>query len=205
MVRKKSGTGGLLNILNEKKKISSVRNSVPVMKLINTHKPKTRRELVDLIEYHYIYDCPCGIKSKGTVRDFGKNLYDAQLDYWGEYKFSLEECIRWEYDLFVTNSLKGAYMECKAEEFLGERLPLGFSVCGVDGVTDVNFRVDLEVKWYGFVVFGVQVKPVSYKGMGYGVKQVNRILNNQYQWEVRYLYYDDDGDFVNVDDVVGGL
>ena len=200
-----SNTGGLLNILNEKKRISSVRNSLPVMKLISIHKPKTKRELVELIEYHYYNDCPCGIKSKGTIEDFGKNLYDAQLDYWGEYKFTLQECIQWEYDLFVTNSLKGAYMENKAEETLTENLPVGFTVSDVSDVTDVNYRVDLEVKWFDSVIFGVQVKPVSYMNMDYTIKQTNVILNNRYSREVRYLYYNDDEEFINVDEVVGGL
>lgn len=200
-----SDTGGLLNILNEKKRISSVRNSLPVMKLISIHKPKTKSELVELIEYHYYNDCSCGIKSKGTVEDFGKNLYDAQLDYWGEYKFSLEECIQWEYDLFVTNSLKGAYMESKAEELLSEKLPVGFTVSDVSDVIDVNYRVDLEVKWFDSVIFGVQVKPVSYMNMDYAIKQTNVILNNRYSREVRYLYYNDDEEFINVDEVVGGL
>ena len=200
-----SDTGGLLNILNEKKRISSVRNSVPVMKLINIHKPKSRSELVELIEYHYLYDCPCGIKSKGTVEDFGRNLYDAQLDYWGEYKFSLEECIRWEYDLFITNSLKGAYMESKAVKSLSEKLPSGFTVSEVDNVTDVSYRVDLEVYWFDSLVFGVQVKPLSYVNMEYDVKQHNIVLNNRYSRDVRYLYYDDNEEFVNIDDVVGGL
>lgn len=200
-----ANTGGLLNILNEKKRISSVRNSVPVMKLINTHKPKTRSELVELIDYHYHHDCECGIKSKGTVEDFGRNLYNAQMDYWGENRFSLEECIQWEYDLFITNSLKGAYMESEAEKSLTEKLPFPFTVSEVNNVTDVNYRVDLEVKWFDLLVFGVQVKPQSYTHMGVDVKQTNITLNSKYPREVRYLYYNDDNEFVNLDEVVKGL
>ncbi len=183
-------------------RVSSVRNSLPVMKLINIHKPKSKGELVDLIEYHYYNDCSCGIKSKGTVEDFGRNLYDAQLKYWGEYKFSLEECVQWEYDLFVTNSLKGAYMEDKAEEILNESLPFGFSVSDVDNVTDVNYRVDLEIRYGNDVVCGVQVKPLSYVNMEYRVKETNILLNSKYPYEVQYLYYNDDEEFVNIDEVV---
>lgn len=197
-------TGGLLNVLNEKMRISSIHNSVPVMKLIKVHKPRTRRELKDLIEYHYTHKCDCGIRSKGTVEDFGRNLYDSQLKYWGEYKFSLEECIQWEYDLFITNSLKGAYMEGEAVRVLSDVLPSIFTVKGVTGCVDVNFRVDIEVRWCGFLVLGVQVKPESYDFMEDEVRCVNSILNSKYPVQVRYLYYDDEGVFLNVDDVVKG-
>lgn len=199
-----SDTGGLLNVLNEKMKISSVYNSVPVMKLIHKHKPKTKRELKDLIDYHYTHKCDCGIRSKGTVEDFGRKLYESQLEYWGEYKFSLKRCIQWEYDLFVTNSLKGAYMEGEAVKVLSDVLPSIFSVHEVNNIVDVNFRVDIEVKWCGFLVFGVQVKPESYDYMDDKVKNVNAVLNSKYPVNVRYLYYDSEGVFINVGEVVKG-
>ena len=120
---RKANTGGLLNLLNGKMGISAPYKSVPVIKLINTHKPKSYAELETLIEYHHLNDCPCGIKSQGSVYDFGKNLYDAQIPFWGEYKFTLEECIQWEYDLFIINSLKGNKMEDKAIVELRNKLP----------------------------------------------------------------------------------
>jgi len=42
-------TGGPLNELNGKMGISAADKSVPVMKLIRKHKPKSREELVQLI------------------------------------------------------------------------------------------------------------------------------------------------------------
>ena len=102
---RKANTGGLLNLLNGKMGISAPYKSVPVIKLINTHKPKSYDELEALIEYHHLNDCSCGIKSQGSVYDFGKNLYDAQIQYWGEHKFTLEECVQWEYDLFIIKIL----------------------------------------------------------------------------------------------------
>lgn len=106
-------TGGELNILNGKYGISAPDKSIPVMKLIKEHKPKSKEELVTLIKNHYLYRCDCGIKSKGTIEDFGRNLYVSQLSEWGKYKHSLEECINWEYNLFVVQSLKGNTMEKK--------------------------------------------------------------------------------------------
>jgi hypothetical protein len=94
-------TGGPLNELNGKMGISDPKKSVPVMKLIKEHNPKSKEALVQLIEYHKENDCYCGIKSQGSVRDFGINLYNSQIKYWNKIIFTLEECIQWEYDLFV--------------------------------------------------------------------------------------------------------
>ena len=77
-------TGGKLNFLNGKYGISAPNRSVPVMKLIREHKPKSPNELKKLIEEHFKNDCKCGIKSKGTVEDFGKNLYEAQKKRMGK-------------------------------------------------------------------------------------------------------------------------
>lgn len=198
-------TGGLLNLLNSKMRISSPVNSVPVIKLINTHNPKSYDELESLIEYHYHNDCPCGIKSKGSVRDFGCWLYDSQLEFFGDFWFSLEECIHWEYDLFVKNSLKGSVMENKAIESLRNLLPDIFSVCSSSGFVDEFYRVDVEVFREEVLLCGIQVKPFSYVFMSDDVKDVNVVLNSKYESDVFYLFYDDDGCFMNLDIVVADI
>lgn len=115
-------TGGPLNELNGKMGISAPFRSVPVMKLIRFHKPKTRDELYDLITFHCEEMCSCGIKSQGTIEDFGRNLYNAQDKFWGEKRFSLKECIQWEYDLFVSQSLKGNRIEKMAVKELSMKM-----------------------------------------------------------------------------------
>ena len=50
-------TGGPLNELNGKMGISAPFKSVPVMKLIRIHKPKTRDELYELIKFHFENNC----------------------------------------------------------------------------------------------------------------------------------------------------
>ncbi len=90
---KPNTTGGLLNTLNGKYGISSPTRSVPVMKLIRTHKPQSHKELSTLINSHVgsECECECGIKSKGTIKDFGTSLYNAQAKEWGEDRFTLDE------------------------------------------------------------------------------------------------------------------
>ena len=199
---KDADTGGELNFLNGRMGISSSENSVPVIKLINIHKPRSYEELESLIEFHYTHDCDCGVKSKGTVRDFGRNLYEAQLEVWGEYRFSLEDCIQWEYDLFIKNSLKGNLMEDKAVEELKSVLDVGFCVRNSSGFVDEFYRVDVEVFFDNVLVCGVQVKPFSYVFMGEDIHKVNVVLNSGYCVDVFYLFYDDDCFFMNLDIVV---
>ena len=189
-------TGGPLNELNGKMAISAPKNSVPVMKLIRFHQPKTRGELVELIKYHYLRDCGCGVKSRGTVYDFGKNLYRAQLKYWGEYRYSMQQCIQWEYDLFIVQSLKGDTLEKKAARLLAERLP-DFSIAEVNGYLDEELRIDLVVKNDDIDLCGIQVKPKTFMHMRSEVILFNRTANEKWGKPVFYLFYDEAGQFVN--------
>lgn len=194
-------TGGHLNELNGKMGISAPYRSVPVIDLIRNHSPKSRDELVDLIEYHYYNDCNCGIKSQGTVEDFGKNLHNAQKEYWGDFYFSLKECIEWEYDLFINQSLKGNYLEQRAKIVLNKKLP-DFSIEEAEGFYDEELRIDLLIKENGSDIAGIQVKPLSFREMRDGVIDFNYVANGKWDKPVLYLYYKDNEDFDNVDEVL---
>jgi hypothetical protein len=158
-------TGGELNELNGKMGISNPSTSVPVMKLIKTHNPKSKEALVQLIEYHKINRCSCGIVSKGTVREFGEWLYESQKKHWGQYKYTLEQCIQWEYDLFVVQSLKGGIIEKEAAKLLQTALN-HYIIEEAQGYLDDELRIDLIV--YDLnknIVGGIQVKPKTFNSM----------------------------------------
>jgi len=186
-------TGGELNWLNGKHGISAPYRSVPVMKLIREHHPKSKGELIKLIEYHYKSDCKCGIKSQGTIQDFGKNLYEAQIKEWGEYRYSLEECIRWEYHLFVTQSLKGRLIEDRAKEKIENELSKSYedeiSIEDANKFFDEDLRIDQEIKYQGKTMAGIQVKPESFKFMRESVKYMHKNQNSKVCFPVFYLYY----------------
>ncbi|HYE54779.1 MAG TPA: MjaI family restriction endonuclease [Chitinophagaceae bacterium] len=194
-------TGGLLNQLNGKMGISASEKSVPVMKLIRAHEPKSKEELVELIKLHHTTKCKCGIRSQGTVEDFGRNLYNSQLSYWGEYRFSLQECIQWEYDLFVVQSLKGGLMEKKAISELQKAIPQKRFV-EADAYIDEEMRVDIVVRSDNQDIAGIQVKPLTFKLMRKEVIDFNRAANNSWTKPVLYLYYDSDEEFVNIPQLV---
>jgi hypothetical protein len=201
-------TGGELNRLNGKMGISAPHKSVPVMKLISEHNPNSHHELVELIEKHIGgADC-CDVVSRGTIEDFGKNLYEAQEDFWGEKKYTLEECTEWEYDLFISQSLKGDTMERRAISELETRLANigGLELEESNEIVDNQFRIDIETKSQGTIVAGIQVKPNSYTNMRSEVKYKNKSANEKYEGEVFYLYYDYNSEtFDNIDRIESEL
>jgi putative transposase len=73
-------TGGELNKLNGDYGVSAPYKSVPVMKLIRVHRPKSKDELYELIKVHYERNCERGVKSEGTV-----NRYFIEFGWQGGY------------------------------------------------------------------------------------------------------------------------
>lgn len=194
-------TGGDLNRLNGKYGISAPAKSVPVMKLIKVHRPKSKEELCELIKRHFESDCYCGVKSQGTVEDFGKNLFNAQILEWGETKFSLTECIQWEYDLFVLQSLKGTLVENKAITELKKILP-GFDIEEAEGFIDEELRIDLIISKDKQKLCGIQVKPYTFNMVRESVIEYNKKANQRWDRVVHYLYYDQNEDFINLNEIV---
>lgn len=194
-------TGGPLNELNGKMGISAPFKSVPVMKLIRSHHPKSKEELVELIKWHSENSCECGVVSQGTVESFGKNLYDSQIRYWGEIRYSLQDCIQWEYDLFVVQSLKGGIVEKKALLELAKRV-LNFTFEEAEGYLDEELRIDIVIKKNGNEVGGIQVKPLTFKRMRREVITFNKDANQRWGKPVFYLYYDENEIFLNIDKLV---
>ncbi|MEY4570824.1 MAG: hypothetical protein RLZ10_17 [Bacteroidota bacterium] len=194
-------TGGELNLLNGKMGISAPYKSVPVMKLIKIHAPKSKSELVDLIDFHHKNKCECGIISTGSVEDFGKNLYESQLKFWGKYKYSLEECIKWEYDLFVVQSLKGGNIEKKAIKDLTNLLK-GFEIEEAVGYLDEDLRIDIVIKKNNLEVAGVQVKPKTFNLMREEVIHFQNNANKKWGKPVFILYYDNESNYTNLEGVL---
>lgn len=197
-------TGGELNLLNGQQGISAPHKSVPVMKLIREHKPKTKNELVQLIEDHYRHRCNCGVVSQGTVDDFGKNLYESQIRQWGKYKYSLEECKRWEYDLFITQSLKGNLVEDKAKRMLQSRVS-GMTVVDATGELDNEYRIDLVIRKNSRDICGIQIKPHTFYYMRRNVIDFNYVANTNWGKPVYYLIYSETEEFTNLDEVVAKI
>lgn len=203
---RKPFTGGELNILNGKAGISAPNKSVPVARLVRYHRPKSASELEKLISDHVNSNCKCGIISKGTIKDFGKNLYDAQIEFWGEHKYSLQECIQWEFDLFILQMLKGDKMEDKCKIELQKLMGSSFSIKDTHSYIDEEQRVDLEVFHKENLIAGIQVKPNSYKNIRKNVLEFNENANKNFEKPVFYIYYNYDKEsFLNINEIIDSL
>ncbi len=195
-------TGGDLNKLNGKYGISAPRNSVPVMKLIKVHAPKSKKELYDLIKFHAEKNCECGIKSQGSIEFFGQQLFTAQVKEWGFHKYTLEQCIQWEYDLFITQSLKGNRIEKLALNALSKILgSVNLEIIFTEGFPDEELRIDLIVKNKKEEICGIQVKPLTFNKMRESVIQFNKKANRKWNKPVFYLFYDDNEIFTNKEEI----
>ncbi len=194
-------TGGELNSLNGEFGISAPKKSVPIMKLIRIHKPKSKDELYNLIKFHYEENCLCGVKSQGTIEDFGKKLYNAQFVKWKKAKYTLKQCIQWEYDLFITQSLKGTRVEKNAKEILQSKLK-NFQIIDTVGFVDEELRIDLIIIKHEKEICGIQIKPETYNYMKESIKKFNIDANTKWGKPVLYLFYDKYEKFTNINKII---
>jgi len=172
MTYRRIDTGGPLNFLNEAAKTNSRQKSVPVMALVAHHRPSSEEELETLIEEHFkSYRCECNVRSRGTVADFGRNLYEAQstcLAYKERFPsqriFSMEECYSFMRNLFCVAPLRGLRQEEKSVREIHDALK------AMDG--DMNIRLATRSEDFDYAVdyivslrgreLGIQVKPESF-------------------------------------------
>lgn len=190
--------------LNGKYKISAPHNSVSVMALISNHHLKTCSEVVEMVSYHAEAKCKCGVVSRGTIRDFGYNLYNAQIREWGEYKFTVRECLDWMYALFTTQSLRGSSIEHDAIDGLARVFP-DYGIAHSTTHEDEEFSVDIIVNRDSKRLCAVQVKAESYKNIPDDVKKLDTIKNLGIVVPVFYLYYNKSGKFINSDEIVENI
>lgn len=198
-------TGGPLNALNRIAGVSAPHRSVRIVALIRAHRPRSAAELEELIASHIGGSCRCGVVSQGTVRDFGRLLYEAQRQHWGRYDFSLAECTVWMYDLFVHQSMRGERMETTAAALLSAELVPHFFVQAADAFLDCELRIDLEVLRGSSRIAGVQVKPWSFYRMDERVIASQEKRHARADLPVFVLCYDSEGKFVGVPELVRAI
>jgi len=198
-------TGGPLNFLNEAAQTNSRKNTVPIMLLVSTHKPKTPEELKELISNHVNNDCSCGLKSAGTVEDFAKNLYNAQFVNWtyknkypDEKEYTLDERYSFMYSLFCIGPLRGLSSENDSKKLVKSILNKENILYKIEDATeeeDFNYAVDYKIFLYKNKIseipdkaIGIQVKPQSF----FKNKQALNVNNDKhkiYKYPVKYHVY----------------
>lgn len=216
-------TKGILNVVCEKYGCNRKNQSVAIQQLIRFHKPKQQAELTALIASHQVchqHDgCQCGSVSKGTVETFATNLYNAykryvsEVDNNADYK-NYEDCMIFMKHLFVINSLKGNMMEDVVVDWTNNKLKdinkeLGFNAKAelANELDDFRYAIDIVINDELGEMFGIQVKPLSYKNFPdtHIVVTQNKDKNKLYGKPVVYVYYNEEGFIVDGDIAVKQL
>jgi len=193
-----------LNRLNEKYGINDHRNSVHLKCLFEHHDILSKSDLKQEIREHRDGGCEnpdCWTETTNAPLECGRQLYEAQMDEWDEYRYQKSVCKCWSFNLFVNRMLDGESKEREAIKQLREADP-EFEFELADSRTDSEQAVDIEVMYGSTVFCGIQVKPSSYKSTSGLTKFQNLQKNDTYDYPVFYLFYDDDGDMENIDEVV---
>ena len=99
----------------------------------------------------------------------------------------MQDCIQWEYDLFVVQSLKGGIVEKRAIIELAKKVS-SFTFEEAEGFLDEELRIDIVIKKNGNEVGGIQVKPLTFKKMRREVITFNKDANQKWGKPVFYLY-----------------
>jgi hypothetical protein len=186
-------TGGPLNKINELYGLNKPELSVPIMKLVQVHKPLSEETLRSLIADHQHLHCNlCRCKVvHGGLDGWSERLYDVAKPSYNAV--TQKECRDFVYDLYVRGPLRGRMMEVKALETLKSNLK-NLSFEDADSQTDVQYAVDIVCLRDNIVCAGIQVKPVSFKKQTHAV-QWNLDKNKKWGHPVHYLYYNMEGNF----------
>ena len=199
---------------------NSANNTLKVVEMISKHKPKTAAEVVMLIKEHqkggHYDNCgTCSARSKGTLEDFARNLYEKQKKFFAsleleEICFEYECCYRFMYALFVTNSLKGSAIEDNVVRTVNQdSKKYGFNKNNIKAakgsdVMDFKYGVDVVIMdGDSNIKYAIQVKPISYLSLTsdgpvvMSNKRRNAEFTKDFGVEVFYLYYDKDSKYTN--------
>ncbi len=131
-----------------------------------------------------------------------KDYLNLNKSIGGHKKYTLQQCIQSEYDLFVVQSLKGSLIELKALEILSKVLPeLQFEEA--EGYLDDELRIDILVKNTDEnLIGGIQVKPKTFKSMRSEVLFMQNKQNKKWDYPVWFLFYNKDESFHELEKLI---
>jgi Holliday junction resolvase-like predicted endonuclease len=189
-------TGGHLNVVNEKYRCNDPYRTIRVSTLMRVHAPRTEAAMLALIQAHE-QPCPqCSERTRGGgLVGWQDALWRAvqQEHYAG---VSMADVQAFVYDLFVRSPVRGFMFEDYAVLWLRNH---GYRVRLATPEEDCAWAIDLVImhRYHGRVVAGVQVKPQSYQYVRSEVHQLNEQKNLRAGYPVYYLYYNNEGRWLN--------
>ncbi len=202
-------TGGVLNRINERFGLNQAARTVPVMKLVGAHKPLHESQLIRLLDTHAHPGCDlcnCRVNGGGLV-GWAETLYRTAHRE-GHVHIAPSECDNFVYDLFVRGPLRGRQTEMAALVLLRELWSVSgghVQFCESTPEVDSRFAVDIVMAVDHKDRAGIQVKPESYRKTHASVHGFNEKKNREWGLPVAYMYYDRNGFWTNVPEVMDGL
>jgi hypothetical protein len=193
-------TGGILNYINETYGINKPHRTVPIMKLLSTHRPKSETAVVKLLESHENNRCAlchCQVHN-GGLSGWTDDLIKA-VGREGHTNITENECSNFIYDLFVRGPLRGQQMEDQALNDLilhykDYGIPVQFRTATEQ--EDILYAVDIVMEVHNKIKAGVQVKSTLFESKTRAV-EINKNKNNKWVAPVVYLVYDHKGRWIN--------
>jgi hypothetical protein len=193
-------TGGPLNHINEAYGINKPQRSVPIMRLLQVHRPVSEKAVVDLISSHQGHRCVmCDCETvNGGLQGWSQSLHKAAQKE-GHQEISLKDCSNFIYDLYVRAPLRGQLMEDKALTDLKKHFHgypnMDFRIATTQ--EDLVYAVDIVISRHNHIICGVQVKSINFKSNN-NAMNINKEKNKAWSHHVTYLYYDNDGKWINL-------
>ncbi len=100
--------------------------------------------------------------------------------------------------------MKGGIIEKQAINELSKQLN-SLTFAEAEGYIDEEMRIDIIVQKQNVEVAGIQVKPNTFKLMRSSVITFNKTANFKWGKPVFYLYYDNNGNLINLQELIGEL
>jgi hypothetical protein len=203
-------SGGILNAVNRKYKLTQIRYTVSCTEIVDNHGPVTTElEMERLIAEHLEPCDACTARTRnGGLDGWAKKLLEvvtlevalgeeSEFDPARLAQITLKDCHDFMYALNVKGTVIGKIMEANAAIKLRDSFPDHVVVPAPENI-DRDYAVDIII---GDSV-GVQVKPESYRRVAEAHAE-NAKRNQEWGKPVHYLYYSRKTEaFSNLRDVV---
>ena len=163
-------TKGRLNTINELYKLNTTKD-ISISDIIKTYNPSSEEELLAII-------------TPEKIVELGKQLYNAAIKE--NHQTTLQECINYQYSLFIVNSMKGFLQEKQFHKLYpnAKQTP-----SDIDAKYSTDFVLDLKNK-----IILINIKPESYmrstNEARIAVREINRKKMNKFKSKLEFKYPD---------------
>lgn len=158
-------------------------------------------------------------RTKKEIAEKGVILFKALEKEGNPHNLTKKECMYIAFYRIICETWNGIMCrEMNTIEYLTNKLnKYGYEVFLIDtsGRFDASYGVDFELYYEGYIVCGIQIKPISYTKNNVGLKksiELNTVKNNNYSQKfnrkVHYIYSKQNGHIENqeiIEEIINDL